>query len=81
MVLRPPFPVVRHALLALAVAGPAVAGAQTFTVTRTALGGDGGTDYLTADPATGRVFVSRGTPVSRPSAPRLTSLQEASYAS
>ena len=49
--------------LALAVLLPYVAGAQTFTGTRTDLGGEGGTDYLTADPATGRVFVSRGTHV------------------
>ena len=34
--------------------------AQTFTVHRFSVGGDGGTDYLTAEPGTGRVFVSRG---------------------
>jgi len=34
--------------------------AQTFTVHRYSIGGDGGTDYLTAEPGTGRVFVSRG---------------------
>src|SRR5215831_4426004 len=39
------------------------AGAQNFTVQKFSIGGDGGTDYLTAEPGTGRVFVSRGTHV------------------
>ncbi len=39
------------------------AGAQTFSVTRASIGGDGGSDYLAADTATGRVYVSRGTHV------------------
>src|SRR5258708_21801703 len=34
---------------------------QTFKVERFSIGGEGGTDYLTAEPGTGRVFVSRGT--------------------
>ena len=34
--------------------------AQTFAVQKFSIGGDGGTDYLTAEPGTGRVFVSRG---------------------
>ena len=38
-------------------------GAQTFSVTRASIGGDGGSDYLAADTATGRVYVSRGTHV------------------
>src|SRR3954469_20719269 len=37
--------------------------AQTFSVTRASIGGDGGSDYLAADTATGRVYVSRGTHV------------------
>jgi DNA-binding beta-propeller fold protein YncE len=37
--------------------------AQTFKVTKFSIGGEGGTDYLTAEPGTGRVFVSRGTHV------------------
>ena len=37
--------------------------AQTFKVQKYSIGGDGGTDYLTAEPGTGRVFVSRGTHV------------------
>jgi DNA-binding beta-propeller fold protein YncE len=37
--------------------------AQTFKVQRFSIGGEGGTDYLTAEPGTGRVFVSRGSHV------------------
>ena len=37
--------------------------AQTFRVVESSIGGEGGTDYLTAEPGTGRVFVSRGTHV------------------
>src|SRR5881275_2057686 len=47
------------ALLALPRPGPA----HTFKVAKFNIGGDGGTDYLTAEPGTGRVFVSRGTHV------------------
>ena len=46
--------------------GAGVAGdlrAQTFKVQKYSIGGDGGTDYLTAEPGTGRVFVSRGSHV------------------
>lgn len=46
-----------------ALAWPGVSHAQTFKVTKVNIGGDGGTDYLTAEPGTGRVFVSRGTHV------------------
>jgi DNA-binding beta-propeller fold protein YncE len=42
------------------VALPGTAHAQTFRVQKFEIGGDGGTDYLTAEPGTGRVFVSRG---------------------
>jgi len=50
--------------LLFAVVVPSGAGhAQTFTVAKFNIGGDGGTDYLTAEPGTGRVFVSRGTHV------------------
>jgi DNA-binding beta-propeller fold protein YncE len=49
-------------LLLFATAGQSgAAHAQTFKVTKTSIGGDGGTDYLVAEPGTGRVFVSRGT--------------------
>jgi DNA-binding beta-propeller fold protein YncE len=51
------------ALVAGAGAAPCAAAAQSFHVVRTSIGGDGGTDYLTAEPGTGRVFVSRGTHV------------------
>jgi len=37
--------------------------AQAFKVQKFSIGGEGGTDYLTAEPGTGRVFVSRGTHV------------------
>jgi len=37
--------------------------AQDFKVQKYSIGGDGGTDYITAEPGTGRVFVSRGTHV------------------
>jgi DNA-binding beta-propeller fold protein YncE len=38
-----------------------IARAQAFKVNKFSIGGDGGTDYLVAEPGTGRVFVSRGT--------------------
>ena len=50
-------------LLCLALAAPRAGHAQTFTVAKFNIGGDVGTDYLTAEPGTGRVFVSRGTHV------------------
>jgi DNA-binding beta-propeller fold protein YncE len=53
----------RSLLLAAALAIPTAGAAQTFTVQRFSIGGDGGTDYLTAEPGTGRVFISRGTHV------------------
>ncbi|HTR77400.1 MAG TPA: hypothetical protein VMH39_04795 [Gemmatimonadaceae bacterium] len=55
----------RFTALALAAAAllPALASAQTFTVQKYDIKGEGGTDYLTAEPGTGRVFVSRGTHV------------------
>ena len=59
----------RHLLLTPALlitalfASIRVGHAQTFKVEKFNIGGDGGTDYLTAEPGTGRVFVSRGTHV------------------
>lgn len=50
------------AMLAVAIL-TIVAHAQTFKVQKFSIGGDGGTDYLTAEPGTGRVFVSRGSHV------------------
>jgi hypothetical protein len=42
---------------------PTLATAQAFTVKKYNIGGEGGTDYVTAEAGTGRVFVSRGTHV------------------
>jgi DNA-binding beta-propeller fold protein YncE len=55
----------RHFFLcvALAVVTAPAGSAQTFKVQKYDIGGDGGTDYLTVEPGTGRVFVSRGTHV------------------
>src|SRR6202521_2657834 len=50
-------------LVAVGLSWPHLTSAQTFKVDRYSIGGDGGTDYLTAEPGTGRVFVSRGTHV------------------
>jgi DNA-binding beta-propeller fold protein YncE len=48
---------------ALAAFGPQRTDAQTFKVQKTDIKGDGGTDYLTVEPASGRVFVTRSTHV------------------
>src|SRR5881392_1195351 len=56
------FPI-RAVLVVAAAAWPHLTSAQTFKVERYSIGGDGGTDYLTAEPGTGRVFVSRATHV------------------
>ena len=50
-------------LLALLALTAETASAQTFTVAKYNIGGDGGTDYVTAERGTGRVFVSRSTHV------------------
>src|SRR6266480_4191431 len=50
-------------LIAAALTLPSVGRAQAFKVAKFNIGGDGGTDYLTAEPGSGRVFVSRGTHV------------------
>jgi DNA-binding beta-propeller fold protein YncE len=42
------------------VAAPVMAQAQNFKVEKFDIKGDGGTDYVAVEPATGRVFVSRG---------------------
>jgi hypothetical protein len=46
-----------------ALIAPVAANAQTFKMEKFDIGGTGGTDYLTAEAGTGRVFVSRGTHV------------------
>src|SRR2546425_3692850 len=55
--------VVAALLLVPALARPRQGLPQTFKAAKFSIGGDGGTDYLTAEPGTGRVFVSRGTHV------------------
>jgi DNA-binding beta-propeller fold protein YncE len=50
-------------IMAIALAWPTLSSAQTFKAAKFSVGGDGGTDYLTAEPGTGRVFVSRATHV------------------
>lgn len=42
------------------IAAPVMAHAQTFKVEKFDIKGDGGTDYVAVEAATGRVFVSRG---------------------
>ena len=49
------------ACFAGALATPAIGQAQTFKVEKVDIKGDGGTDYVAVESATGRVFVSRGT--------------------
>lgn len=49
---------------ALCLAGEAVAGPSGYHIVKTVtLGGDGGWDYLNRDPATGNLFITRGTHV------------------
>ncbi len=50
-------------LFAISLAAPDVGQAQTFKVEKFDIKGDGGTDYVTVEAATGRVFVSRSTHV------------------
>ena len=56
-------PTMSVALAAAVMSLPSLAGAQTFRVEKYNIGGEGGTDYVTAEAGTGRVFVSRGTHV------------------
>lgn len=49
------------AVVATILVLPVGARAQSFTTTKMNIGGDGFFDYLSVDPGTGRVFVSRGT--------------------
>src|ERR1700680_1482252 len=48
-------------LIAIGLAVPNFGQAQTFKVEKFDIKGDGGTDYVTVEAATGRVFVSRAT--------------------
>jgi DNA-binding beta-propeller fold protein YncE len=47
-------------ILAAGLAGSPIASAQSFKVEKHDIKGEGGTDYVSVDAATGRVFVSRG---------------------
>jgi DNA-binding beta-propeller fold protein YncE len=47
-------------LFAISVAAPSIGHAQTFKAEKFDIKGDGGTDYVAVEAATGRVFVSRG---------------------
>src|SRR5580765_5190368 len=48
-------------LFVASLVAPGIGRAQTFKVEKFDIKGDGGTDYVAAEAATGRVFVSRGT--------------------
>src|SRR5690349_23723350 len=50
-------------VVVFSASGATVAHAQTFTVAKYDIHGDGGTDYVTAEPGSRRVFVSRSTHV------------------
>ncbi len=50
-------------IIAALLTAPAPGAAQTFKVEKFNIGGEGGHDYITAEPGTGRVFISRGTHV------------------
>ena len=58
---------IKHTCVAIAcvaaatLARPDVGHAQTFKVDKFDIKGEGGTDYVTVEPGSGRVFVSRGT--------------------
>src|SRR3984893_3142268 len=48
-------------LIVISLAAPLVGHAQTFKVEKFDIKGEGGTDYVAVEAATGRVFVSRAT--------------------
>jgi hypothetical protein len=50
-------------VLAVSIGAATVSRAQNFAVDKWNIGGEGGTDYVTAEAGTGRVFVSRETRV------------------
>ena len=59
MTRRSPAPAILLCACGLVV--PLITRAQTFKVEKFDIKGEGGTDYVTVEPATGRVFVSRST--------------------
>ena len=54
-------PALAALVFACGLALPLIMHAQTFKVEKFDIKGEGGTDYVTVEPATGRVFVSRST--------------------
>jgi DNA-binding beta-propeller fold protein YncE len=54
-------PVTKFFLALTTLACPAMLSAQTFTTQKWNIGGDGFFDYMSVDPGSGHVFVSRGT--------------------
>jgi hypothetical protein len=54
---------IRFIVAAAVLALPAAMAAQSFKVEKVNIGGEGGTDYLTVEPGSGHVYVSRGTHV------------------
>jgi DNA-binding beta-propeller fold protein YncE len=50
-------------IVVAAIVAPRAASAQTFKVEKWNIGGDGGHDYILAEPGTNRLFISRGTHV------------------
>src|SRR5262245_26780489 len=54
------FPTTFAVLFAIHIAAPHIGHAQNFKVEKFDIKGDGGTDYVAVESATGRVFVSRG---------------------
>ena len=54
-------PIAAATLFAGIIAAPGLGHGQTFKVEKFDIKGDGGTDYVAVESATGRVFVSRGT--------------------
>ena len=54
-------PVTKFFLALTTLAFPAMLSAQTFTTQKWNIGGDGFFDYMSVDPGSGHVFVSRGT--------------------
>jgi hypothetical protein len=56
-------PAVAALLFASTLAVPLITHAQSFKVEKFDIKGEGGTDYVTVEPATGRVFVSRSSHV------------------
>lgn len=56
-----PPPLALIVLIVVSVVGVSPGEAQQFKVARYSIGGDGNTDYIVAEPGTGRVFVSRST--------------------